>query len=62
MLGVTNTNRINEESSFFNEDTYVYYGNNGCLWAQGILMIKDQVGFKEKDVLKVIVQLWNGLI
>ena len=40
MIGVTGYWRMGEQSSFFNQDTYAYYGRNGCLWAQGNLMMK----------------------
>lgn len=51
MLGITNHNRVASQSSFFNEHTYAYYGQNGCLWAEGQLMLKDGQGFLEKDVV-----------
>lgn len=41
MLGITNQDRISQVSSFFNQDTYAYYGHNGCLWAEGKLLHKD---------------------
>ncbi len=62
MFGITNHQRIESHSSFFNEDTYAYYGANGCLWIQGDLMIKDEIGYSEKEVVEVIVRLWEGLI
>jgi hypothetical protein len=48
MFGITNKKRIKSQSSFFNEDTYAYYGHNGCLWAEGRLLSKDEKGFDEK--------------
>jgi len=46
MVGITNRNRLEQVSSFFSQDTYAYYGYNGCLWAEGKLLIKNHRGFK----------------
>ena len=62
MFGVTNHQRIESQSSFFNEDTYAYYGANGCLWGQGQLITKDEEGYKQKDIVEMNVQLWEGII
>lgn len=62
MLGITSQDRISQVSSFFNQNTYAYYGHNGCLWAEGKLLHKDEIGYKEKDLVEINVQLWEGLI
>lgn len=41
IIGITPKSRILQQSSYFNKDTYAYYGNNGCVWAQGNLLMKD---------------------